>query len=203
LRLGTPPVHLAAIQSQPVTLQYDLAVASNDDTKTGAGGIDGKGDTLPAEMLPTEIDYHDVRFKLAPARTGTPDAVVAKGQTVELPSGQYNRVYILAASAEGDQAAAFRIGSKAVTLNIEDWTGFIGQWDTRVWKNESVYNWAISANHAVWPPPDEEVREQRTPSPRYPEDYVGLSAGFVKPAGLAWYASHHHTPDGLNQPVVS
>jgi alpha-mannosidase len=37
-------------------------------------------------------------------------------------------------------------------------------------------------------------------SPRYPEDYVGLRPGYVKPASLAWYASHQHTADGLNQP---
>ena len=36
--------------------------------------------------------------------------------------------------------------------------------------------------------------------PSYPQDYLGLKAGFVKPAGVAWYASHHHTADGLNQP---
>ena len=43
-------------------------------------------------------------------------------------------------------------------------------------------------------------REQRPQSPRYPEDYVRLEPGFVKPAGLAWYASHHHTREGLNEP---
>jgi alpha-mannosidase len=39
-----------------------------------------------------------------------------------------------------------------------------------------------------------------SPVARYPEDYTGLRAGFVKPAGIAWYASHHHTADGLNEP---
>jgi alpha-mannosidase len=43
-------------------------------------------------------------------------------------------------------------------------------------------------------------RERRAPSPRYPEDYVGLTAGYVKPAEIAWYASHRHTIDGLNEP---
>ncbi|HKS76680.1 MAG TPA: hypothetical protein VJQ82_25925, partial [Terriglobales bacterium] len=37
-------------------------------------------------------------------------------------------------------------------------------------------------------------------SPRYPQDYIGLSRGYIKRAPLAWYASHHHTPDGLNEP---
>ena len=117
-----------------------------------------------------------------------------------LPSGHYNQVYILAASADGDQTAAFRVGAKTANLTIEDWGGFIGQWDTRIFKNQDDRNWDISAHHAPWPPADEQQREQRVPSPRYPEDYVGLEPGYVKPASLAWYASHRHTADGLNQP---
>ena len=131
MRLGAPQAKLAAIQSQPVTLHYDLAAASNDDTKTNGGGFDGTGNAMPAEMLPSTINYHDVEFKLAPAKTGSPNALVARGQTIELPAGHYNRIYILAASADGDQNAAFLIGGRKITLNIQDWSGFIGQWDTR------------------------------------------------------------------------
>jgi alpha-mannosidase len=200
LRLGPPTAKLAPIRSRNVALKYDLAAASNDDTRTPGGGFDGKGNAMPAEMLPAQIAYHGVEFQLAPAKTGMADAVVARGQTIHLPSGSYNRVYILAASVDGDQTAEFRVGAKTAELNIEDWSGFIGQWDTRTWKNQDDRDWAISAHHAPWPPADEQKREQRVPSPRYPEDYVGLEPGFIKPAGLAWYASHHHTADGLNQP---
>jgi len=85
-------------------------------------------------------------------------------------------------------------------LTVQDWGGFIGQWDTRVWKNEPHFNWDISAHHAVWPAKDVDDRELRRPSPGYPDDYVGLEKGFIKPARLAWYASHHHTAEGLNSP---
>lgn len=200
LRLAAPSARIESIHSQPVELHYDLAVATNDDTKTEGGGFDGKGNAMPAEMLPSQIQYHDVQFTLAPAKTGVPNAVVAKGQTIDLPAGHYNRVYILAASADGDQSAAFRAGNTPVNLNIQDWGGFIGQWDTRIWKDQPERSWAISANHAVWPAADVQERERRAPSPRYPEDYVSLRPGYIKPAGLAWYASHHHTADGLNEP---
>jgi alpha-mannosidase len=151
-------------------------------------------------MLPAQINYHDVQFDLAPAKTGIANAVVARGQTIDLPAGLHNRVYVLAAATGGDQNAAFRVGNRSVNLNIEDWSGFIGQWDTRIWKPQPERDWAISANHAVWPAPDMLERERRAPAPRYPEDYVGLTAGYVKPASLAWYASHRHTADGLNEP---
>jgi alpha-mannosidase len=175
-------------------------VASNDDTKTEGGGFDGKGNAMPAEMLPSQIDYNGVQFQLAPAGTGKANAVIAKGQSLALPAGKFNRVYILAASATEDQKAVFHVGSKTAELNIQSWGGFVGQWDTRIWKNQPVRNWATSANHAPWPPADMQQRETRAPSPRYPEEYVGLQAGYIKPASLAWYVSHHHTADGLNEP---
>jgi alpha-mannosidase len=215
VKLGAAPAKVSAVQSRPVTLNYDLAAASNDDTKT-VGGFDAKGNALPAEMLPAELAFDGVAFKLAPAATGKPDAVVAKGQSINLPTGHFNRVYLVAASSDGDQKATFRVGDRAAELTIEDWGGFIGQWDTRVWKPEPDkmqvgggrggtaprevelrHDWAVSANHATW---DLQNRGSQDWSPTYPADYVGLRPGFIKPANVAWYASHHHTADGLNEP---
>ena len=212
LHLGTAPASLRAPSSQPVVLSYDLAASSQNDTKT-IGGFDSKGDALPAEMLPAEILFNGVDFHLAKAVTGKPDAVVARGQTIQLPAGNFNRVYVLAASANGDQSAVFHVGDRAVNITVQDWTGFIGQWDTRQWKPrpETVAvgkpakqvalrkDWAVSANHAAW-----NIEERGTPawSPRYPEDYLGLTHGYIKPATLAWYVSHYHTPTGLNEPYA-
>jgi len=206
LRLGSAPAKAAAVVSKPVTLKYDLAAASNDDTKT-TGGFNAKGDALPAEMLPASLDFNDVKFDLAPAATGKANAVVAKGQKIDLPSGKFNRVYILAASADGDQKAVFRAGDKDTTLTVEDWGGFIGQWDTRLWKPRPAaagrnmtplrQDWAVSANHAVW---NLENRGSPDWSPRYPEDFTGMAPGYIKRADVAWFASHHHTADGLNEP---
>jgi alpha-mannosidase len=201
LRLGTMPKQLQRVLSHPVTLAYDLSAASDDDTPTAGGGFDGNGNALPAEMLPAQMTYHGVEFKLAPAKTGVPDAVIARGQTIDLPAGHYNRLYFLAASTGGDQTATFRAGKTSASLVIQDWSGFIGQWDTRVWKNQPERDWAISANNAPWPPSDMAARE-RYSRPRYPEDYVRLDPGYIKPADLAWYASHHHTASGLNQPYA-
>jgi len=200
LRLNASQAKLASTQSTPVTLDYDLDIATNDDTKTTGGGFDGKGNAIPAEMLPASIEYCGVQFKLAASKTGIPNAIAAKGQTIKLPAGRYNRVYLLAASANGDQDAVFLAGNRKFTLHIQDWGGFIGQWDTRQWKQQPERDWAVSANHAPWPPADEQEREKRPVSPRYPEDYVGLEPGYVKTADLAWYASHQHTAEGLNQP---
>ena len=205
LKLGSAPAKLTSVVSKPVTLHYDLAASSNDDTKT-QGGFNSKGDALPAEMLPSTLDFNGVEFHLAPAGTGKPDAVVAKGQKIDLPAGRFNRVYVLAA-ADGDQKAEFRAGDKTADLTVENWGGFIGQWDTRLWKPRPAtggrgqtplrQDWAVSANHATW---DLGNRGSQDWSPNYPADFLGMSPAFIKRADVAWYASHHHTPDGLNEP---
>jgi len=198
LKLGAAPAQLTASTSQAVPLTYDLAVSSNDDTNT-VGGFDTAGNALPAEMLPTQLDFNGVAFNLSPAGTGKADAVVARGQKIELPAG-FNKVWILAASSAGDETATFHVGAKAVPLTIESWSGFIGQWDTRIWKPVPAnirQDWAVSANHEPW-----DITKSGTQdwSPRFPEDYVGMRTGYIKRADVAWYASHHHTAAGLNEP---
>ena len=172
LRLAEPPATVARVTSTPVPLKYTVATASEDGDHTTVG-FDGKGDALPAEMLPSEIAFNDVRFQLAPAKSSSPNAVTASGQTIDLPSGNYNRLYLLAASANGDQKATFEIGGKKTELTIEDWGGFIGQWDDRKWSSTD-----FSHDH-------------------YGE-MTGLKPGFIKRADLAWYCSHHHDAAGKN-----
>ena len=90
---------------------------------------------MPAEMLPAKLDVNGVEFQLAPAGARQADAVTAKGQAIDLPAGNFNRVYLLAAlGSAATRRHSFQVGEHAVELNIEDWGGFIGQWDTRLWK---------------------------------------------------------------------
>lgn len=188
VRLSGPRTTVAAAHSTPLTLQYDIATASNDGTQSH-GGFDGKGNALPAEMLPAEIVFDGVQFRLAPAKTGAPNAVAAKGQTIDLPVGHYNRVYVLAASADGDQKAEFQVGSKKVELNIQDWGGFIGQWDDRQWVAKEV---SMPAR------PGRPARDRH-------DDYAemtGIQPGYIKRATLAWYCSHHHDAAGANVPYA-
>src|SRR5262249_38091040 len=118
-------------------LPFDRLVASKDGVRTPAGtGFDAEGHALPAEMLPAEISYAGINFSLATAPNGAQQAVVAKGQTIGLPSGRFNRLYLLAASADGDQKASFRIGKEQSALTIQDWSGLIGQWDDRTWNQK-------------------------------------------------------------------
>lgn len=78
-------------------------------------------------MLPSQLSVNGVDFALGQAGTGKPNAVVANGQAIDLPAGDFNRVYVLAACADGDQEAVFRAGSHAEKVTVENWGGFIGQ----------------------------------------------------------------------------
>jgi alpha-mannosidase len=172
IRLADSKVRTPAVHSAPVAMHYELAAASNDGSHS-SGGFDSAGNALPAEMLPSRIRFNDIQFQLAPAKTGSPNAVVARGQAIELPAGNYNRLYLLAASADGDQKAAFVIGKNTADLNIQDWQGFIGQWDDRTWSSHDTSK----------------------------DDYgqmLGLNPGYIKRADVAWYSSHHHTAAGEN-----
>ncbi len=174
IQLAVSTNRVPSVRSAPVVLQYDLAAATNDDVSS-AIGFDGKGNALPAEMLPEQITFKNVQFQLSPAKTGQPNAVIAKGQAIRLPDGEYNRLYVLAASIDGDQNATFEAGSSKANLNIQDWSGFIGQWDDRRWSSNDT----STDNYG---------------------DMLGIKPGFIKRADLAWYSSHHHNAGGKNVP---
>ncbi len=170
IKLAASPTKLAAPKSQSVALKYDVSTATSDGEKSS------NAFSLPAEMLPAQIAYDGIEFKLA---TGQ-NAVVAKGQTIALP-GKFNRIYILAASTDSDQSAKFN----SQDLTIQDWSGYIGQWDNRTWKPKTT-ELPATANQPA-----------RTRTEPFGE-LTGITPGFIKRADLAWFASHHHNADGTN-----
>jgi alpha-mannosidase len=197
LKLAPTRVKLAPSISATVTLPYDLAATSADGMKSSPG-FDAAGRALPAEMLPRGLEYDGIRFQFGQATKGTANAVIAKGQTIALPRGAFNRVYIVAASADGDQKATFRVGSNPVDLNIQNWGGFIGQWDDRQWKTKEV----TIPPRPVPPgtPPDiaAQLQRPRTRTDPYGE-MIGITPGFIKRTPLAWFASHRHNAEGANE----
>ncbi len=194
VKLGKPAAQLFLPQSQPIELPYNLAVADRDGERMKAG-FDGEGYALPAEMLPKIVTYAGIAFHLA--RGDRANAVVPNGQKLSIPSG-FRRLYVLAASAGGDQNVTFRVGNEPVNFTIQNWSGFVGQWDNREWKETEV----------TWPP--------RTPPPDVPADIaallqrsrtrrdpygqmLGITPGYIKRGPIAWFASHRHTPAGENE----
>ena len=198
LRLAPSRTRVAPMNFQSVTLDYDLSVASRMN-RPADGSFDwapnnqgaSQGKALPAELLPRQISFGGIGFSLAAA--GKPNALVPHGQTITLPLGKYNRVYLLAAAANSDQAATFRIGGKSIDLMIQEWTGFVGQWDDRIWKTTEEQ---IPPRPGA--PPGTPARTRINP---YGE-MIGLRPGFIKRADIAWFSSQRRAADGSAEPYA-
>lgn len=197
VKLGATKTKLAAPVSRPVSLAYDMSVTSRDG-RPADGAFDwqpnnpstGQGKALPAEMLPSDISYSGIHFKLASVAPGKPNAVTAHGQKIALPEGKHARVFILAAGVR-DQKGIFTVGNNSVELSIPDWTGYIGQWDNRNWdtKQEPIVR-----------PADAPPMPPGAPTTRTVTTFTGqLTPGFIKRADVAWFASHRHDSAGANE----
>lgn len=203
VRLAAPRARVAPSVSRAVMLHYDLAAATNDGAKASAAGagFDDAGDSYATEMLPARISYSGVEFQLAHAATGAKNAVVARGQKIDLPAGDYNRVYILAA-ADGDQKGAFKVGENAQEFTVQDWKGFVGQWYDRSFTMEPV---PIPAEPDASDTSDRARRLRRRiaylqKNPETLPHYASMTPGFIKRAPIAWFASHYHDANGANLP---
>jgi len=197
IKLGVAKSKVTAPTSHPVTLAYDLPVTSRDG-RPGDGAFDwqpnnpatAQGKAIPAEMLPSDIAYAGIHFKLANVAPGKPNAVTAHGQKITLPEGKHSRIYILAAALR-DQKGIFTVGNNSVELSIPDWTGYIGQWDNRNWESKEV---------PIVRPADAPPLQPGAPTTRTVTNFTGvLTPGFIKRADVAWFASHRHDSAGLNE----
>lgn len=196
VKLARPQFAMREPQSTQLPLAYDLAGATSDGA-TSSAGFDGQGSSLPAEMLPQTLQFDGIRFNLASAGTGKLNAIVPKGQVIKLPAN-VSRIYILAAAAGDDQSVEFGVGNTRVPLTIQSWGGFVGQWDTRVWKRAEVTIQPRPVPADVPPDIATILQRTRTRVDTYGE-VTSVTPGFIKRAPIAWYASHHHTPDGKNE----
>ncbi len=125
--------------SLPVDLKYDLAAVTFHKEKADKG-FDGEGNSYSGDMLPREISMDGVDFKLGEGGAGKLNALTCRGQEIALPAGGADRLYILASSSAGDVDGVFKTGGQNTTLNVQEWTGYVGQWDNRIWKNDrSIY----------------------------------------------------------------
>ena len=114
----------------PQATQVDLsglynAVGITNDNGTSAGNFDGAGNSYSSTFVGPISYSNGVAFKLGPA--GANDVVVARGQTITLPSsGNYGGVRLLGTGLNGLQGGAFTIyytdgTSSTINQNFDDW----------------------------------------------------------------------------------
>ena len=171
LRLASPPATLAAPRAVPLELLFNLDGISRDDARTD-GDFDGKGHTIAGELLPATVVSAGVPFRTGPRAPGKPNVLVCRGQTLSLPAGDFNRVYLLAAAVGGDRLATFAVDGAPVRLLVPDWAEPIGQWDSRVVAGEIV------------------------------QDPARIAPSYAKTVPVAWVGNHRHDARGENEAYV-
>ena len=178
VRLQTPSFALSPPHSFPVSLPYDTDVISATD-ETAGGDFAGDGASMPGEMLPDSIVCEGIVFRLGPKTIGKPNALRCTGQTLPLPLIGFNRLYVLASSSGAATPATFAVNGKPTDAIVGPWSGFIGQWDNRIWDG-----YAPKERDYTW----DDIT------------YEGLTPGFVLPTNVAFFTTHRHLADGRDDP---
>ena len=168
-KLKDPVQQLSPPNCLPVDLAFDTDLVSRDDNRADGSWTDGM--TLAGEQLPGQIVSEGIRFRLGDSDKGSLNALTCRGQTLALPHGQFNRLYVLAAADE-DTEGKLQIGDKTFPVSVQKWTGFIGQYDNRIWDRTFGKIDYVCKGHVV-----------------------GLANGYIKRDDVAWFCSHRHTPD--------
>lgn len=133
------PAQSAEMQSS-VALPYNRDVMSFDDNRTDGSFKDDY--TLPAELVPGEIVSDNIHFKMGDKTDEKMNAVTCNQQQINLPEGNYNKLYLLAAADE-DTQGEFLIDGKPNKLSIQSFTGFVGQFYNRHFTNDE--KWGVTS----------------------------------------------------------
>jgi len=134
-------VTLAKPVQQSVVIPFTDDAISSDNNR--ADGNMTKGLSYPAELIPAVVTSEDINFKMGSSADGQKNVITAKGQKINLPAGDFNKVYILAAASQ-DTQGDLKIGNQTIKLSVQDWTGWIGQHYNRTLAEKNTKVTAIS-----------------------------------------------------------
>ena len=165
--LAAPEVGLNRPVAVSVNLPFNLDGISFDDDRCD-GDFDGHGYSLAGELIPDQIMYCDIPFVLGPKSPGALNILKCQQQTIELPEGNYNRLYLLAAAVDGPAEGLFKVDDRSFRVSLQDYNDPIGQWDNRL--ADGILN-------------------------EKPED---IAPAYINRMPVAWYGSHRHTPECEN-----
>ena len=151
--LASPLEKISEPESIPLSLAFNENVISGEKYKKN-GVFAPKGYGIPAELFPETLAIDGVHFILGNKTEGQNNVLACKGQKIPLPkTGNYNRVYILAAAIR-DTNGLFRAGESMKTFRIQKYEGTIGQFDKRIWDKlgriKSLEKGFIKRDEVAW-----------------------------------------------------
>jgi alpha-mannosidase len=168
---GAAPVRLEPPACLPLELVFDLDGISRDDDPSD-GDFDGAGHALAGELLPVQVVREGIPFTIGPDGPGQANVLLCRGQTVRLPRGHYNRLYVLAAAVGGGRRAVFAVDGQTTSFWVQDYSEPIGQWDSRLVGN------------------------------LFTEDPAAMTPAYINRAEVAWVGTHRHDRELGNEAYV-
>jgi len=173
--------NIMPLSTQSIKLNYDTDIFSyNNNREDGyldrmprteghRGSLDGKGSTFPAEMIGDKVQMGNISFVIGSRKEGEYNAVACLGQNIELPEG--TKVLHILAAADVDTDVVFKTGGKEFPLTIGGWTGYMGLWD-----NREFDGYVAELSYSMR------------------NNLKTIHPAFIRDQGIAWSASHHHSP---------
>ena len=141
VKFEKPAVATTKAVQQSLEIPFNEDAISSDNNRTDGNMTNGL--SYPAELIPAVVTSEDINFKMGSSADGQKNVVSAKGQKITLPSGNFNKLYILAAASQ-DTQSDMKVGNQNVKLRVQDWTGWIGQHYNRTLAEKNTKVIAIS-----------------------------------------------------------
>jgi alpha-mannosidase len=140
------------------------------------------------------------------------NVLVPGGQTVVLPQGTYNRLYILATAVGGDAPATIGVGpNTSATITVHEWQGPVGQWDSRLKEPRQLREVYVApmtprrvqSAETAWTADaiQADLVVSYDPATGKVNGIDQIRPGFLKRDEIAWVGTHRHAPEG-NQPYI-
>jgi alpha-mannosidase len=208
IRLAPAPAPAPAATRSAVALDLPFnldGVSTDDDWRDG--DFDGKGHTISGELFPRALTLDGVSYTLGSAAHGASNVLVPKGQTLSLPAGTFDRVYVLASAVGGDVPATIGLGADTQHLTVQEWEGAIGQWDSRLKDLSAMREPFVPSSPRGVPSVEGEIRNgmavQWDPRTFAVTNLDQLRPAFLKRDEIAWVGTHRHARDGNQVYILS
>jgi alpha-mannosidase len=206
VRLAPAPAPAATRTAVALDLPFNLDGVSTDGDWQD-GDFDGKGHTISGELLPRALTLDGVAYRFGSSGKGAKNVLVPEGQTLALPAGAFDRLYILAAAVGGDVPMTVGLGATSPGVTVQEWEGAIGQWDSRLKDLSAMREPFVPSSPRGVPSVEGEVRNglavQWDPQTFAVTNLDQLRPAFLKRDEVAWIGTHRHARDGNQVYVMS
>ncbi len=123
---GAPPSRVPLLDQARVELPFETPSTSFHGQP--GSNFDGAGQSIPGELFPSQITAGGLSFVLGPNEPHEHNAMACRGQELDLPAGDFDRLAFLATSTSPDGTAMSFPGGDGKSVRVPYYSGFVGQW---------------------------------------------------------------------------